>query len=714
MKIRPRTGSSLMGRTTLAALTAAGLLGLPSAPRIDSGEASVGAATAQRIAPSDLWLTASGDTEATRTLARATTLLSANRASEALPLYAKVTSDELLGGYARLYMGRSELALMRFADAARSARIIIGAAPGGALGEAALWLLADASEDAANWTDAVTALQALADLNSSNQPLAFARLGRAAVKAGQIATARAAFRKVYYDYPLSAQAADIEGDLRRVSSGATDDLVDRELSRAQALYAGRRYPDARDAFQALRGRTTGDTESLVALRIAQCDFALKKYAAARDELRAYLQSAATRQVEAQFAYLGVLRELGREDEYQDLVRTFVEENAADPLAETALNDLATHFILANDDARAAAVFTELYQRFPHGAFADRAAWKAGWWAYKLGNYPEAIRLFTSAAEAFPRADYRPSWLYWTARAQARLNNPAAAADGFARVLASYRHSYYGREAVRQLAKLSPGRGADAVPVSPPRRELPAAIVAGSPPPNARLIRALLAATLYDDAIGELRKAQALTGTSPFLEASIAYALNAKGELRPAITAMRRAYPQFMADGGDQLPRDILMVIFPIRYWDLVQKYAPPRRLDPYVMAALMAQESTFQADVRSSANAWGLMQLQPSTGRQYAARLGIRRFTTKQLTDPEINIRMGMAYFADLVADYGDVVTALAAYNAGPNRAARWRAERPGVDQDEFIDDIPFPETQNYVKRIIGTAEDYRLLYGKR
>jgi soluble lytic murein transglycosylase len=55
---------------------------------------------------------------------------------------------------------------------------------------------------------------------------------------------------------------------------------------------------------------------------------------------------------------------------------------------------------------------------------------------------------------------------------------------------------------------------------------------------------------------------------------------------------------------------------------------------------------------------------------------------------------------------------ALATYNAGPNRVARWISERPGIDRDEFIDDIPFPETQNYVKKILGTAEDYRRLYG--
>src|SRR5262249_52531080 len=134
-------------------------------------------------------------------------------------------------------------------------------------------------------------------------------------------------------------------------------------------------------------------------------------------------------------------------------------------------------------------------------------------------------------------------------------------------------------------------------------------------------------------------------------------------------------------------------------------------LDPYLLAALIAQESTFSADVRSPANAYGLMQIVPSTGRHYARTLHLKRFSIAMLTTPETNLRMGTAYFADLVKQFGGTTYALASYNAGESRVARWTAERPHVDRDEFIDDIPFPETQNYIRKIIGTAEDYRRLY---
>ncbi|MGV3517930.1 transglycosylase SLT domain-containing protein, partial [Luteitalea sp.] len=90
---------------------------------------------------------------------------------------------------------------------------------------------------------------------------------------------------------------------------------------------------------------------------------------------------------------------------------------------------------------------------------------------------------------------------------------------------------------------------------------------------------------------------------------------------------------------------------------------------------------------------------------------GVPRFRTQMLTNPETNVRFGTRYFATLVRNLGGVHFALAGYNAGAGRVIRWKAERGPLEQAEFIDDIPFPETQMYVKKILGTAADYRRLY---
>jgi soluble lytic murein transglycosylase len=233
-------------------------------------------------------------------------------------------------------------------------------------------------------------------------------------------------------------------------------------------------------------------------------------------------------------------------------------------------------------------------------------------------------------------------------------------------------------------------------------------------PTADLIRWLISIEMYDEALDEVEFAERAWGASTTLSATRAWLLNRTGELRPAINLMRRTYPQFLAAGGESMPPDVLSIIFPLQYWSLISTHAAAHALDPYLVAALVAQESTFDKDIVSAAKAVGLMQIMPTTGRRWARRLGIRSFSTRRLTVPEVNVRIGTAYFADLMKQFGSEPAALAAYNAGESRVVRWQRERPGVPRDEFIDDIPFPETQNYVRRILGTADDYRRLYGAR
>ena len=239
------------------------------------------------------------------------------------------------------------------------------------------------------------------------------------------------------------------------------------------------------------------------------------------------------------------------------------------------------------------------------------------------------------------------------------------------------------------------------------------MVASEPQPTADLITWLVAAGMFDEAIAEMKHAQRAHGRSPRLDATLAWVYRQQGEIRPAINTMRQAYPQYLSSRGEALPREIQEVIFPIDYVPLIKRYATQHGLDPFVVAALIGQESSYVADVRSPANAWGLMQILPTTGARLARVDGVRPFRTTMLTDPETNVRLGTRHFANLVRQLGGVPYALAGYNAGENRVIRWKAERGPLEQAEFIDDIPFPETQMYVKKILGTAVDYRRLYGR-
>lgn len=686
--------------------------GAPGWPR-DAEMSIVVPAVAQAPRPwteADLWLAPASDPNSPTSLEAAVELIASGRPEQALPLLVSASPDAVLAPYVALHQGRALLALERAVEAAAAARRIIGAAPGGRLGESALWLLAESLEKAEEWVDAVAVWQTLSGLPVADPVIVQLRLAQAAEKAGDRGLAGTAYARVFFEWPAAAEAREAEAALARFPVTRGLETVRLELTRADRLYDARQFADAQRTWEQVHGRTTGADRQRVDLRLAQCDVHLQRYARGLTALTSYLARAdAASKDEAGYFVLTALRGLKRAD-YPTRVARFVRDHPASPLAEAALNDLATYYVLADNDARAAEVFTDMYARFPRGAFADRAAWRAGWWAYRNGEHRETVRLFESAATNLRRADNRPAWLYWTARSHEALGQGDAARLWYLRTMADYKNSYYGREAARRFRTLT-GAAPPAAAVAA-ERDPARAVVAGARPANAALVERLLAAGLWDDAIGELRHEQATSGSSVVIDATIAYALNRKGELRPGITAMRRAYPQFMSDGGEQLPERIMKVIFPVAHWETIRRHAAGRNLDLYLVTALVAQESTFQADVTSSANAVGLMQLLPSTGRQYARRVGVPGFTAAALTDPDTNVRLGTAYLSDLLARYGDEAPALAAYNAGESRVDRWRAARPGQPRDEFVDSIPFPETQNYVKRIIGTAEDYRVLYG--
>lgn len=647
-------------------------------------------------------------------LSAAASAYAAGSYAAALDAAERASTDGALGSYALLYRALAQLRMSRAPEADTLFDAVLATKPTGYLADAALIGKAEGAELRADHAAAADIYQKLASEKSIAADDILLRLGRAALAAGDRPRAAEAFLRVYYEFPLSDAATPAGAALASLQDEIVRSGFKRDLGRALILFGAKRYAEARSAFQDFQKQVNGDDREVTDLRIAECDYFLKRYAAARDALEPYLDKA-SRKAEARFFYSSAVRELGDHDRYVALTKALVADVPDSTWAEEALNNLGTQYLLADQDALAAQTFKEQYAKFPRAQHSERAAWKYGWWAYKSGNYAEAVRVFEAAAADFPRSDYRPPYLYWSARARARMGDRAAADARMRLVYTDYMNSYYGRLARKQLAVQSAaehdGAGDRVIPASQiaPQEQAPAA----APPPNATTIRALIASDMYDDALSELRYAQKAWGTSPVIEATMAWVYHERGELRRAITTMRRAYPQHLAAGGQGLPAEILQIIFPLTYWDAIRRNAAAHDLDPYVVAALINQESTFDASAKSVANAWGLMQLLPSTGRRLAPAVGVRRFSTPLLTNADINIRMGTLYFSRLVERFGGTYYALASYNAGDSRVAKWKQDRPGLDEDEFIDDIPFPETQNYVKRILGTAEDYRRLYGE-
>ena len=152
--------------------------------------------------------------------------------------------------------------------------------------------------------------------------------------------------------------------------------------------------------------------------------------------------------------------------------------------------------------------------------------------------------------------------------------------------------------------------------------------------------------------------------------------------------------------------------YPFHYRELIQYHARHYNLDPYLVAAIIKTESNFDSRARSPEDARGLMQILPETGRWVAEHYGEQGFKADYLYDPAYNIRLGTRYLAYLFQEFnGNVILVLAAYNGGLGNVHAWLQETRWTGERYALDQIPFPETRQFVRKVLWTQRLYRYLY---
>ena len=152
--------------------------------------------------------------------------------------------------------------------------------------------------------------------------------------------------------------------------------------------------------------------------------------------------------------------------------------------------------------------------------------------------------------------------------------------------------------------------------------------------------------------------------------------------------------------------------YPLEYEELIVKYAEEKDLEPELVCAIIATESRFNPEAKSSKGAIGLMQLMPDTGEWISGKLKLGDFAEDDLKDPEISIRMGTWYVGFLEERFdGERDTVIAAYNAGHGKVDKWLGEAQYSADGRTLDVIPYKETKNYVKKVNLAYEIYKTFY---
>jgi soluble lytic murein transglycosylase len=154
----------------------------------------------------------------------------------------------------------------------------------------------------------------------------------------------------------------------------------------------------------------------------------------------------------------------------------------------------------------------------------------------------------------------------------------------------------------------------------------------------------------------------------------------------------------------------LRTYFPVKYLDIISENAEKYGLDPEFICGVIRQESRFNIAAVSHKGASGLMQLMEPTAYWVAEEMGLKNFDYENILNPELNIAMGCWYINWLMERFGNEEAALLAYNAGAGRVSQWLADDIIEPQKFSLSAVPYPETRNYVKRVLFYKKVYRVL----
>ncbi len=575
-------------------------------------------------------------------------------------------------------------------------------------------LLANAYMASGNPSAALHVLQPMVGGSAGNRVDARAALARAYQATGDTAAAGSLYRSIYLGDPASGEAAYARLQLTTMNIPLA--AAERK-QHADTMFNAKQYNEAATEYRALEKNDTSLTQAdrdALEIYAAVCDLRLKRIT--RGDI-AHLPvtsddtAALKMYLEAEFA-----RSEGAIAEHDTLVAQIAQQYPNSRWLEEALYSSGNMYLIKRDATHAIANYTELVTRFPHSTYAPSAHWRSAWLNYRLRRNADAARMFDEQITLYPGGQEIPGALYWRGRLYEDVEGNFGQALNYYRALnGAYVNSYYAMLGRQRLAVI--GTREAAVPAAVLASVRPVEdphLIASLPEDDPHLIKARL---LANAALNEyIRPEIQLSPTSAqwgaLAEAQIYQSF---GENARALQAMKRSKVPFSSLPIAEVPTVYWQLVFPRPYWQQLSTDAQNLGLDPYLVTSLIRQESEFNPGAVSRANAYGLMQLLPSTGKMLARKQGDRHFSTNDLFDPSENLRLGTTYLRENIDRYGGQVEyALAAYNAGDGPVRQWIASGDYKDIPEWVESIPYTETRDYVQSILRNREVYRAVYGGR
>ena len=543
--------------------------------------------------------------------------------------------------------------------------------------------------------------------------------------ANDLAHAAEFYQRVYYHYLSGAAASRAAAALLTLKdtmgSGYPPPGPAQLLHRADRLMEATEYALARKEYQAVAaqagGPETDHARDQARVRIGAADFLAGKTALAWPYLRGLEVADPDAAAERLYYLAECARRRNDDEQMMSAVRQLAARYQQSPWRLKALTSAANRYLLLNRPEDYVPLYQAVYQDFPTAAPAALSHWKVTFQAY-LHDRADASRLLREHLRQYPGHSTAGAALYFLGRHLERSGDVAGARACYQKLAAAFENHYYAMLA-RERLKATPATAAAAAAtgeiaqfVAGIRFSAPAPVAtetAAATQTRIERSRLLRAAGLNDLADAELRFGMRTDGQPALLAMELADSAEAPHQ---AMRIMKSTSPEYLNLPVPAAPRKFWELLFPLPYRADVVRNAQERDLDPYLLAGLIRQESEFNPQAVSRAKAYGLTQIRPATGRQFARTAGVSKVTTRVLYQPAANLKIGSSILRSMLDQQGGKVEqTLAAYNAGPHRVVEWMAWSTYREPAEFVESIPFTETRDYVQAVLRNAEMYRRLY---
>jgi soluble lytic murein transglycosylase len=528
------------------------------------------------------------------------------------------------------------------------------------------------------------------------------------VREGRLLDSQAAFRQLWARYPNAPEARDAAARLSLLNGEPWRPSPDEVFSRATAFGTLALHADTVDELQRFLSIAADHPKREDAkLKLGTSLVRLKRYDQARDVYRALVSSRSPYAGEAAVW----------------LARIYLRQDAGDRLL--GLLPTVPPQVLTGDQKAAILMLTGVwlddqgqwdqavgkYRQAVNSADTSaqrlEAWWRIGWLQYRSGRYQMALLAFQNILSAPEDPQWTPQALYWSGKVHERMMD-GQAADSYDDLCRRYVYGYY-----CQLTQAA----TKTLVSTPPFAIEPAAAAPSDVVQELKRDRHYLKAAelkllgMDQDAAKELSALAGWYAKDRAVLMELCGLLNEAGEHHHALRLTRLYFRDAIERGaGDGVPSSLWSAAYPTAYLPLIRSYAG-RTVDPLLAAAIIREESQYDVRALSRVGAMGLMQVMPATAQVLQKKSGGADLGRDDLFDQETNIRFGVRYVEQLLQQFsGNVIYAVAAYNAGPQAVTAWLAKYGNREGDEFVEMIPYLETRQYVKRVLRSYREYTRL----